>query len=332
MSASRLPALALLGDPRHGVAIAARSIADAVVRIDPEVAIVDLGPRDEAPASRVHVHFTDRLWASSPEAAAERFETFAARSAVTVTLHDVPQPSDGPRNLPRRTEAYRRVVAAARGVVVNSEHEAALLDEAGIVAGSSAVIPLAVDMVPGTVDIDGLDGTVGVLGFFYPGKGHAEVVEALAGMERGPAPRSMVSIGGVSPGHEEELADLIETASSRSVSVEVTGFLPDAELHRRCRAVSVPVVAHRHFSASASLATWIATGRRPIVVSSRYAREMDRLRPGTMTLVGSVGLADAIARAIAEPASTVLAEDAVLAPAPEDTAAAYLGWWRGDTP
>jgi hypothetical protein len=283
------------------------------------VAIVDLDPRDEAPASPVHVHFTDRLWASSPEAAAERFETFAARSAITVTLHDVPQPSDGPRNLPRRTEAYRRVVAAARGVVVNSGHEAALLDE-------------AVDMVPGTVDVDGLDGTVGVLGFFYPGKGHAEVVEALAGMERGPGPRSMVSIGGVSPGHEGELADLIATASSRSVSVEVTGFLPDAELHRRCRAVSVPVVAHRHFSASASLATWIATGRRPIVVSSRYAQEMNRLRPGTMTLVDSVGLADAIARAIAEPGSTVLAEDAVLAPGPEDTAAAYLAWWRGDTP
>jgi hypothetical protein len=112
--------------------------------------------------------------------------------------------------------------------------------------------------------------------------------------------------------------------------VDVTGFVPEDDLIARCRAVAVPVVAHRHFSASGSLATWIAAGRRPLVADGRYPREMAALRPGTVHLVAPDRLSEAIGRALADPASTWLAADAVTRPHLDDTAAAYLRWWTGD--
>ncbi|WP_305783781.1 hypothetical protein [Symbioplanes lichenis] len=321
-----LPALAVTADARHGVTVAARDLAGAVesatgARL--EVAADTL--LGSAPPRRAHLHFTDRLWARSPEEAAAVVERIAARTALTVTLHDVPQPSDGPRNLPRRTDCYARVAAAARGVVVNSRHEAAHLAEAGIEPRALGVVPLPVS----PVSLSGAPAPVGrdvaVLGFFYPGKGHAEVVDAVVGL-----PASVTVLGGPSAGHEGDLRDFTEQAAARGVTVGVTGFVPEADLIARCRAVAVPVVAHRHFSASGSLATWIAAGRRPLVVESRYTREMAALRPGTVRLVAPDRLGPAIADALADPASTWLAADAVTRPHLDDTAAAYVRWWTGD--
>ena len=105
-----LPALAVTAQERHGVTIAARDLATAVeaatgVRL--RVGVPDL--LGEQPPERAHLHFTDRLWAGSPAEAAALVERIAARTALTVTLHDVPQASDGPGNLPRRTDCYARV-------------------------------------------------------------------------------------------------------------------------------------------------------------------------------------------------------------------------------
>ena len=323
---SALPALAVTADQRHGVTIAARDLAAAVetatgVRLGTTTAAL-LGNR---PPDRAHLHFTDRLWASSPEDAAAVVERIAARTALTVTLHDVPQASDGPRNLPRRTDCYARVAAVARGVAVNSRHEAAHLADAGIVPRALGVMPLPVTPAPvGPAPRSGvLD--VAVLGFFYPGKGHTEVVDALAGTRA-----RMTVLGGPSAGHEADLRAFTERAATRGVPVGVTGFVPEPELVGRCRAVTVPVVAHRHFSASGSLATWIAAGRRPLVVDGRYTREMAALRPGTVHLVAPGELAAAIAAALADPASTWLAANAVTRPHLDDTAAAYLRWWTGE--
>ena len=108
------PALVVTDDPQHGVTVLARRVADAVARRtgrDLVVSPSDLtGPR---PPASAHLHFTDRLWASSPEEAADRLVDLAGRVALTVTLHDLPQPSDGERNLVRRGDCYRRVVEAA---------------------------------------------------------------------------------------------------------------------------------------------------------------------------------------------------------------------------
>jgi len=322
-----LPALAVTAQERHGVTIAARDLATAVeaatgVRL--RVGVPDL--LGGQPPQRAHLHFTDRLWAGSPAEAAALVERIAARTALTVTLHDVPQASDGPGNLPRRTDCYARVSAVARGIVVNSRHEAAHLAEAGITPRALGVVPLPVTPAPPGPRPEPGSADVAVLGFFYPGKGHAEVVDAVAAL---PRPRVTV-LGGPSAGHEADLQFLTEQAAKQGVEVDVTGFVPEGDLIAACRAVAVPVVAHRHFSASGSLATWIAAGRRPLVIDGRYAREMAALRPATVRLVAPDQLTEAVAGALADPASTWLAADAVTRPHLDDTAAAYLQWWTED--
>ncbi|WJL96600.1 hypothetical protein QSU92_05325 [Microbacterium sp. ET2] len=275
------------------------------------------------PAGRpVHVQFTDRLWADAPEAAAERFVAIAARRPVTVTLHDVPQPSDGPRNLPRRRAAYAAVAATARAVAVNSDHELALLRESDIRPRSVVSIPLPVD-IEGSTAPGPLDDTVGVLGFFYPGKGHDEAARAAAqaGLTR------MTVLGRASDGHAADLEGFVRRAGTLGLDVEVTGWLDDADLAARGRRVAVPVVAHRHVSASGSLATWIGWGRRPVTERNRYVDEMARLRPGTLSPVDPAGLADAIRRAAATPAGTWHGLDRVPFSF-GDVAEAYLSWWE----
>ncbi|AGZ42936.1 glycosyltransferase family 1 protein [Actinoplanes friuliensis] len=325
---SGLPALAVTATERHGVTVAARDLATAVeatTGLRLRMAADDLfGDR---PPARAHLHFTDRLWAGSPEEAAATVERIAARTALTVTLHDVPQASDGPRNLPRRTDCYARIARVARGVVVNSRHEAAHLAEAGIAPHALGVVPLPVTPAPPGPRPSAGTPDVAVLGFFYPGKGHAEVVEAVATLSDRPC---VTVLGGASAGHEADLSSLTEQASAQGVEVNVTGYVPDDELIARCRSVAVPVVAHRHFSASGSLATWIAAGRRPLVADGRYAREMAALRPETVHLVAPGQVAPAIADALADPASTWLAADAVTRPHLDDTAASYLRWWTED--
>jgi glycosyltransferase involved in cell wall biosynthesis len=324
---SGLPALAVTAQERHGVTVAARDLAAAVEAATGRrlrVAVQDL--LDGPPPERAHLHFTDRLWAGSPAEAAALVERIAARTALTVTLHDVPQASDGPGNLPRRTDCYTRVAAVARGIVVNSRHEAAHLAEAGITPRALGVVPLPVTPAPPGPRPEPGSPDVAVLGFFYPGKGHAEVVDAVSALV---APRVTV-LGGPSTGHEADLQFLTEQAAKQGVTVDVTGFVPEEDLIAACRGVAVPVVAHRHFSASGSLATWIAAGRRPLVTDGRYAREMSALRPGTVRLVAPDRLAEAIADALADPASTWLAAEAVTRPHLDDTAAGYLRWWAED--
>lgn len=322
------PALAVTADGRHGVTVAARDLAAAVETATglhlTVAADTLLGDR---PPERVHLHFTDRLWAGSPADAAAVVERIAARTALTVTLHDVPQASDGPRNQPRRTDCYARVAHAARGVVVNSRHEAAHLAEAGITPRTLGVVPLPVAPAPAGPRPGAGSPDVAVLGFFYPGKGHDDVVAAVAALDDRPR---VTVLGGPSAGHEADLRDFTTRAATQGVTVGVTGFVPEEDLIARCRAVTVPVVAHRHFSASGSLATWIAAGRRPLAVDGRYTREMAALRPGTVRLVTPGDLTTAVAAALADPDSTWLAPGAVTRPHLDDTAAAYLRWWAGD--
>jgi glycosyltransferase involved in cell wall biosynthesis len=329
------PALVVTDDPQHGVTVLARRVADAVaVRtgLDLAVAPADLtGPR---PPAAAHLHFTDRLWGTSPEDAAERLVDLAGRTALTVTLHDLPQPSDGERNLVRRGDCYRRVVRAAVGTVVNSEHEALLLAEHTLADVRPAVVPLPVDLAPAPASRPEPDGTAAVIGFVYPGKGHAELVDAVARLH-GPGSGGdlrVVALGRASAGHEAETEQLVLDAATRGVVLDVSGYLDDAVLLDRCRRASVPVAVHRHVSASGSIATWIGAGRRPIVPDTRYSREMAALRPGTLTLIDDDpdALAAAVARAVADPTSTWLAPDAVTAPGIADVAAAYLAWWAGD--
>ncbi|WP_271982615.1 hypothetical protein [Pseudoclavibacter terrae] len=318
------PLLLHRDDETHGVDQYARAVATAVAKLDS--AVTYRSAHGLVSSQRAHVHFTDRLWGSTPERAAERFERLAARGPVSVTLHDVPQASDGAKGFPRRTECYRRVVAAAAGTVVNSTHEQRLLE---VALGSRVqvhVVPLPAQ--PPQPRPDGWLPTdeVAVLGFYYPGKGHLEVVNAVAAIPSERRPR-VVALGCASAGHEQELADLEQYARGLGVEFSSTGFLSPEERLERSRSVAVPIIAHQHVSASGSLTDWLSAGRRPLTVDSDYFREMDAIRPETMHLVRSGELATALQLALLRPESTWLDDGTSTSPSIDEIARAYLSWW-----
>ena len=325
------------GGPReHGVVRYAHDLATAIVDacVAPETgARAESTPRfvrslfEARPGHPLHLHFTDRLFGASTEDAATNFERIAARTPVSVTVHDVPQFSDGAANLPRRRECYRRVLAAARGVACNSAHEVSLLQELDILRAGPrpTVIPLAGNRPSGAaIDPNGFDAVAALVGFVYPGKGHLEVIDSVARRGGG---LDVIALGAASVGHEADVMSLANHARSHGITFGATGYLSDVELHQRCSRAAVPIAAHQHMSASASILTWLSAGRLPLVADSRYAREMQALRPGTMTLFAADGMDAAIATALADPASTILAVDAMTAPYFSDAAGSYLNWW-----
>ena len=324
------PTLILTADPEHGVSTYARQLAEQVRKVAPHTPV--RGPRlDVSPIGApgwVHVHFTDRLWGADAGSAAAAVEALALQHRVIVTLHDVPQLSDG-THLGRRAECYRRVISAATAVVCNSRHEAELLREFTAPDAAPAVIPLPVQSSPWAAAQPEPDGAVAILGFVYPGKGHERAIDAVSriapSMSR-PRPW-VVALGRASAGHEGDVHTLQASARQRGVAFEVTGYLSDDELVRRARRVSVPVIAHDHVSASGSLASWISAGRRPIVVRSRYMEEMAALRPGTLTLVDGDDFVDAVAAALRNPESTWLHSAVDVRPTTRDTVDQYLEYW-----
>ncbi len=325
MSALTRPAHLVLGDPHHGVARYAAEIAEAtgcaVWR--------DLDRAQAAKPRRLHLHFSDRLWVADPAAAARRVAALARRHPLTVTLHDLPQPSDGPDSQRRRADCYRQVIAAARGVVCNSHWESGLVAAlpATRVAARSAVIPLPVDRAAADGPLP-CRREIGLIGFVYPGKGHAQAIDAAAALATaGEPPIAVVALGGVSAGHATTAEQLSAHARRRGVPFSITGYLTDEALLGRVRQALVPVAAHRHLSASGSIGSWLAAGRRPLVADSSYAREIDQLRPGTIRRYPPDQLAAAITGALADPPSTWLAPDTELAPGRTEVGAAYLDWW-----
>ncbi len=321
-----------MGPPEHGVTRLALQLAgdDEVVRVPRPVGpadVADLVRTLAAGAGPLHVHVTDRLFGASPEQAREVLTALAAVRALSVTLHDLPQPSDGVASMPRRAACYSAVARAARRVVVSSEHERLLLDDTlRLVAAPGAadpdvvVVPLPVDAVGASHEHPGVGGPpdVGVLGFVYPGKGHAEVLAALRGL---PADVGLLVLGRASEGHDDLLDGLADAARTLGRRLVVTGYLPDDDLDRRLRSVAVPVAAHRHLSASGSIGSWLAAGRRPLVARSRYADELAARLPGALTVYDD--LATALASALADPASTRLAPGTGLGPGTAAVAARY---------
>ena len=340
-----IPLQLLLGPTGHGVTAYGADIAARVLAGEPEARIVHAaGVREAesaaAEAPRAHLHVTARLLGASPEEAAEGLERLASATRLSITLHDLPQPSDG-RMMARRVDAYRRMVEAADGTVVNSRHELELVGEHLGDDHHAAVIPLgtrggAAPALPSRVQSPPAgDLVVLIAGFIYPGKGHAEACRAAAAAVRllraeghdvgVPIVRA---IGGPSAGHEADVDDLRAAAGRDGVTFEVSGFLDDAAFAAALRAPGIPVAAHAHVSASRSMLDWIEAGRRPLVADSRYAAEMEALRPGLMTRYAPDALPDLLADAWRRPARTWLPDGADLRPSLDDAAAQYVRWWR----
>ena len=101
---------------------------------DPAQAI-DLVAKLTPQVRLLHLHLTDWLFVDAGVGAdhiiAGLVRALRARGvALNVTLHDLPQPSDGPDLYRRRTATYRSLVESVAGVVVCSEHERMLLEDA----------------------------------------------------------------------------------------------------------------------------------------------------------------------------------------------------------
>jgi hypothetical protein len=137
-----------------------------------------------------------------------------------------------------------------------------------------------------------------VAGFVYPGKGHEEVIRAAA---RQPSAPAVIAMGAASAGHTDLVADLRQLASRLGVRFEVTGPLTDPQMAEALAAVAVPLVPARRVSASGSLMSWLAAGRRPLVAAGAYAREVAELCPGAVHLYEPGELDSLVARALMDP-------------------------------
>jgi hypothetical protein len=314
---------------RHGVARYATEIAGAS-----GCAVATVPPPE--PGQLLHLHFTERIWGSAPDAAAARVCDLARRHPLSLTLHDLPQRADGAASERQRAAAYRQVVHAARAVACNSHWETQLLAAFTVPRQPAEIIPLAVGGMcarPPRVLTPAEEPVIALLGFFYPGKGHAEAIDAAGACSASLGRRVGVrGLGMVSAGHEAELRALHRRARRRGVSFSMTGYLSSKGLTDLARQVDVPLAAHQHVSASGSIGSWLSAGRRPLVADSPYAREIDALRPGTIRRYDPSDLAGAVTRALADPDDSWLAPQTDLRPGPQETAAAYLKWWTQDVP
>jgi len=138
----------------------------------------------------------------------------------------------------------------------------------------------------------------------------------------------VLAIGMASNRHRELVGELSEVAAGKGMSFTCTGYVPDAEVTARLRAPLTPVAPHTHVSASGSINSWIAAGRRPLVPSGRYVSELGRRLPGSVQLYEPGRLRGAVEAAIDDPALTWLSPGTVVGPTTPSAAAMYLTWLR----
>lgn len=303
------------GVVRHGLAVAA-----ALAEAGADVTVVR--STDEPVHGSydvVCVQFTDALFGADVGRAAAAFAAWSKTvpGPLVVTLHDVPGADTDRARDARRLAGYAQVVSVCRGVVFCSEREQARLLSRGAV---HAVIPLPLTPLPapGPEPAWGQRRTLAVLGFVYPGKGHADALEAAGALRRtAGSPVEVVAIGGASPGCSGLVRDLHRRAAELRVPFQVTGPVSDADLHAAALATTVPLSSYRTLGASASLLTWLACGRRPVVTRGPQGQETEARWPGSVQQVAPDALVDALAAALADPASTWLPEPLAVGPVGE---------------
>lgn len=345
-----VPLTIALGPPAHGVTRFAVECAQAAGT--PLLEVPDVAALPDAlaalPPERarepLHLHVTETLFGADPDEAAGTIEALAAERPLAVTLHDVPQPAEGAERCERRSRAYRRIAATADLVVVSSDHERRLCEEAGIAV--DAVIPLPVPdlAVPGlpapdlhapelpapygrpaqpTRDVR----SVGVFGFLHPGKAVDLVADAVAELAAaGDRAVTLRLLGAAAQGHEQYVRDVMETVRAAGGRAEVTGRIDDDELARVLGEVTVPVAVFRNVSASGSLNTWMAAGRRPLTTDSDYTRELEHRRPGSLLLTDGHDLPGVLRALLDDPAPT---RGEAPEPGSAELGAAYLRLWNG---
>lgn len=247
----------LVGPTEHGVTEYARLLAA-------HSGGLRAGLEDTLHPGPIHVTFTDHLFGPDPESAVDAVLAAVEGHPFSVSFHDVPQPEEGLERFERRSNAYQRLARMADLSVTNSFHEASFFDS------DIHVIALPLPEAPDPASTPD-PGTVGILGFIYPGKGHETIATAARQVDG----LSVRALGTYSLGHE----------NMELPGVEVTGYLSDADLWAEMDRIAIPVCAHRHFSASGSLMRWLGAGRRVLVADSDYAREVAANHPEQVVVV-----------------------------------------------
>ncbi len=271
----------------------------------------------------VHIPYTDRLFGLRCEESAAAFEAVAERvvtggARLSVTLHDVPFGASALDR--RRASAYRRVMARATGVVVASRAELARVEALQPRVRSLRVIPLPLTPASEWVPVAPAGSDVAVIGFVHPDRGYEQLIGAL------PPACGVVAVGRAAEGHEALPAALAARAANRGRSFVLTGYVSERVLAGRLARAAVPVAPNRRVSASSSIATWLAHGRRPLVPVCDYTSELAAQWPGVVTRYDPDRpgeLEEAIAYALAEPASTVLDPSVPAGPSIAEVADAY---------
>ncbi|MET0699334.1 MAG: glycosyltransferase [Mycobacterium sp.] len=314
----------IVGPERHGVVRFGLEL-QAALRADGYAAEVFRDVGGIPPGRGIHLQFTDRLFGADAEQAVAAVSEVAAGvhrrgGRITATLHDLPQPADV-GHYALRARAYGALTSILDGIVVNSEHERVLLSDIGV-HSAVTVIPLPIVAPAVRPAITAGPSSVGVFGFVYPDKGHAEVLDAMQAL---PPDIALVALGEPSAGHDDLIDGLDRTARRQGRPFVVTGHVPDDGVLPLLQGVAVPVVHHRHMSASGSLNSWLSAGRRPLVPSTRYIREIADRNPGALWLYEDDGLdlPAALRAALDQPATTWSPAGTVCSPTPEQAAHAY---------
>ena len=310
------PTHLVVGPDGHGVTEYALSLASAA---GAPVLREDVFGDAPLPDGFIHTTFTDHLFGPHPDAAVNNLLARAGQCRLSVSFHDIPQPEEGDERFARRAPAYLRLARACHesgGVAVtNSDHEARFFRSQGV---EVSVVHLPIPHIHSGYAPE--PGTVGVLGFLYPGKGYEDVIDALAGTDY-----RLRFLGSVSSGHEDWADGLLQRATDAGLDAEITGWLTDDELAAEMGRIAVPVCAHKHFSASGSLMTWLGAGRHVLATDSDYTREIDSWLPGRITLVDT-----------SAPGSWAAAVDAFTESGPtdppswtwDDVASQWIGLWE----
>ena len=113
------PLQLIVGARGHGVVGYAEDVAWALKILDERTAVASVTDVADAirhvkSAVRTHMHVTDGLLGRSPEEAALNLELIGAQTHLTITVHDVPQTSDG-TVLPRRVAALHALLRGCPG-------------------------------------------------------------------------------------------------------------------------------------------------------------------------------------------------------------------------
>ncbi|PPK66114.1 hypothetical protein V5P93_003826 [Actinokineospora auranticolor] len=286
------------GPSGHGVVRHAALVADAVREhgFHPTHSDADL----------THAQFSDSLYGAGIAQATRSFLDWAATAPrpLVVTLHDVPGGDPDARRDRERISGYREVAGVCDAILVSSRHEAvkarAFTDRQVHVID----LPLPSLPAPGPRPWWADQPVLGVLGFLYPGKGHARAIDAAA---RSPLHPRVVAAGSTSPGHADLERSLAKRAADLGVDLVVTGTLSDADMAAAAAAITVPLVLHDRASASGTLLTWWGSRRRPLAAPGDYAVELHRRHPGSLALCADDSALDrAVAAALDSVGSTWL--------------------------